>query len=73
MSNIFIRNVVGSGTFAVPVDDTALANATVGLAGVLSGVAGLAVGRVLAWVETTGAGGATRVLNCLAEGFTYNA
>jgi hypothetical protein len=74
MSNIFITDVIGTGTYAIPSNDTQLANATTGFDGILSGVANLAYDRVLAWVEDAGGpGGAegVRTLNCLVEKFTY--
>jgi hypothetical protein len=75
MSNIFITDVIGTGTYAVPASDAALASATTGFDGLLSGVANLAYDRVLAWVEDAGGpGGAegNRTLNCLVEKFTYS-
>lgn len=74
MSNIFITDIVGTGTYAVPTDDTELAAATSGLDTLLSGVSNLSYDRVLAWVEDSGGpDGAegTRTLNCLVEKFTY--
>ena len=74
MSNIFITDIVGSGTYAIPTDDTELAAATAGLDALISGVANLTYDRVLAWVEDSGGpDGAegTRTLNCLIEKFTY--
>ena len=74
MSNIFVTDIVGSSTYAIPTDDTELAAATAGFDGLLSGIANLAYDRVLAWVEDAGGPGATegiRTLNCLIEKFTY--
>lgn len=74
MSNIFITDVIGTGTYAVPTQDSELASATSGFDGLLSTVANLAYDRVLAWVEDAGGpGGAegNRTLNCLVEKFTY--
>jgi hypothetical protein len=74
MSNIFVTDIIGTSTYAVPTDDTELAAATSGLDTLISGVANLAYDRVLAWVEDAGGpGGAegTRTLNCLIEKFTY--
>jgi hypothetical protein len=74
MSNIFITDIVGSGTYAIPTNDSELAAATAGLNTILSGVANLDYDRVLAWVEDTGGpDGAegVRSLNCLIEKFTY--
>lgn len=76
MSNIFITDIIGTGTYAVPANDTALASATSGLETLLSGVANLSYDRVLAWVEDAGGpGGAegNRTLNCLVEKFLYSA
>lgn len=74
MSNIFITDIVGTGTYAIPTNDTQLASATSGFDTILSAVANLVYDRVLAWVEDAGGpGGAegTRTLNCLVEKFTY--
>lgn len=74
MSNIFITDIIGSGTYAVPGADASLAAATAGLETLLSGVANLTYDRVLAWVEDQeGPDGAegVRTLNCLIEKFTY--
>jgi hypothetical protein len=72
MSNIFIADIVGVGTYAVPVDDAALTAATTGLDTLLSGIAGLTYDRVLAWVETMDGPGAPRRLSCLVEKFLWN-
>lgn len=74
MSNIFITDIVGTGTYAIPTNDTQLASATSGFDTILSGVANLSYDRVLAWVEDqAGPNGAegVRTLNCLVEKFTY--
>jgi hypothetical protein len=74
MSNIFVTDIIGTGTYAVPTDDTELASASSGLNTLLGGVANLTYDRVLAWVEDSGGpGGAegNRTLNCLIEKFTY--
>jgi hypothetical protein len=75
MSNIFITDIVGTGTYAIPTNDTQLASATTGFDALLSAVANLAYDRVLAWVEDAGGpNGAEgiRTLNCLVEKFTYS-
>jgi hypothetical protein len=74
MSNIFITDIVGTSTYAIPTNDAELAAATSGFDTILSGVANLAYDRVLAWVEDqAGPNGAEgiRTLNCLVEKFTY--
>jgi hypothetical protein len=74
MSNIFITDIIGTGTYAIPSNDTELANATTGFDGILSAVANLAYDRVLAWVEDQGGpNGAEgiRTLNCMVEKMTY--
>lgn len=74
MSNVFITKIIGNGTYAIPTNDAQLAAATAGFDALLSGVAGLAYDRVLAWVEDQeGPDGAegVRTLNCLIEKFTY--
>jgi hypothetical protein len=74
MSNIFITDIVGSGTYAIPTNDSELAAATSGLDTLLSGVANLSYNQVLAWVEDSGGpDGAegVRSLNCLVEKVTY--
>jgi hypothetical protein len=72
MSNIFIADIVGAGTYAVPVDDATLTAATAGLDTLLGGIAGLSYDRVLAWVETMDGPGAPRKLSCLVEKFLWN-
>jgi hypothetical protein len=74
MSNIFVTDVIGTGTYAIPSNDAQLAAATTGFDGILSAVANLAYDRVLAWVEDQGGpDGAEgiRTLNCMIEKFTY--
>jgi hypothetical protein len=71
MSNIFIANIVGNGTYAVPESDAELTAATAGLDTLVSGVVNFVYSRVLAWVETIDGVGANRCLNCLIEQFTY--
>jgi len=75
MSNIFVADIIGSGTYAIPVDDAALASATAGLDTLISGVANLTYDRVIAWVQDSGGpDGAegVRTLNCLIEKFLYS-
>ncbi len=69
MSNIFITDIVGTGDFAVPVDDAALATATTALDDILEDVLDLTYARVIAWVETSSGTGVPRTLNCLVERF----
>lgn len=74
MSNIFITDIVGTGTYAIPSNDAQLAAATAGFDTILGGIANLTYDRVLAWVEDQeGPNGAegVRTLNCLVEKFTY--
>ena len=71
MSSIFIRDIIGTGTYAVPSSDAALAAATSGLSTLIGGVAGLAVGNVSAWV-TTGTGSTPRELNASVANVQYN-
>ena len=74
MSHIFIKNIVGTGTYAIPESDAQLAAATAGFDALLSGIADLNYARVAAWVEDSGGpGGAegVRTLNCLVQTFTY--
>lgn len=74
MSNNFITDIIGTGTYAIPTNDAQLAAATTGFDGILSGVANLAYDRVLAWVEDQGGpNGAEgiRTLNCMVEKLTY--
>ena len=70
MSGIFIRNIVGSGAYDVPDNDTQLTNATSGLDALLSGIAGLTYDSANAWVTTDDDSG-TRYLNCNINDFTY--
>jgi hypothetical protein len=72
MSNIFITNIVGAGTYAVPTTDAELAAATAGLDTHIDNIANLDFSRVLAWVETEDGVGAFRTLNCVIENFVYN-
>ena len=52
MSNIFITDIIGSGTYAIPTNDTQLAAATAGFDGLLNGtIANFDYDRLLAWVE----------------------
>lgn len=74
MSNIFIREVDGSGIYDIPENDVQLAAATAGLDALIGTIPGLSYGRILAWVEDSGGpGGAegTRTLNCFIQTFTY--
>ena len=74
MSNIFITDIVGTGTYAIPTNDTELAAATAGFDTILSGIPNLSYDRLLAWVEDAGGpDGAEgiRTLNCLVEKITY--
>ena len=66
-----MKNIVGTGTYAVPSSDAALAAATSGLSTLIGGVAGLTVGNVSAWV-TTGTGSTPRELNALCSNVQYN-
>jgi len=66
-----VKNIVGTGTYAVPSSDAALAAATSGLSTLIGGVAGLTVGNVSAWV-TTGTGSTPRELNALCSNVQYN-
>jgi uncharacterized protein YjbI with pentapeptide repeats len=76
MSNVFITDIVGTGDFAVPANDTALATATTELEALIGDLSGtLSYKRLLAWVEDWGGpDGAegVRSLNCLIEQFEYN-
>jgi hypothetical protein len=74
MSNIFIADIVGINTYAIPETDVALAAATAGLGTLLSGVVGLSYTSILAWVEDShGPGGAegVRTLNCMLQQVQY--
>jgi hypothetical protein len=72
MSNIFITDIVGTGDFAVPATDAALATATTELDTLLQTVPDLRYVRALAWVETKDGASAPRTLNCLVERFEYD-
>lgn len=72
MSNIFVREITGTGIFAVPTSDAELQAATVGLAALISGVPGLSVAAIIGWVETADGVGPSRTLNCLLSNFTYS-
>jgi hypothetical protein len=74
MSIIFITNIVGTGTYAVPDQIGALNAATAGFHTLLGGVAGLSEAQVLAYVKDSspsGGGEGTRTLCCLVETYTY--
>lgn len=75
MSTIFISNIVGSGTYAVPSSDLAMADADLALATLLSGVLNFTFERVMAWVKdgasSEGAEG-DRTLNCFIAGAEYS-
>jgi len=71
MSTIFIQNIVGTGTYAVPDDDTELTNARAGLDALLTTIPNFAYTGIGAWVTDDNAVG-TRLLNCNITGFTYN-
>jgi len=70
MSSIFITSIEGSGTYAVPSNETELTAATAGLDALLNVVPGFTYFRLLAWVETIG-DGSYRTLNALIEFFEY--
>jgi hypothetical protein len=79
MSKIYVSGIVGVGIFAVPSTDVALATATNGIVNKLSvepAVAGLAYTTARAFVKDSvnsdGSEG-ERTLNCIIDGFTYNA
>jgi hypothetical protein len=72
MSNIFIVNLVGHGTYAMPTTDAALAAATAGLDALIDSIANFNYTRVLAWVQTAAGATANRTLNCVIEQFDYN-
>jgi hypothetical protein len=73
MSNLFITDIIGTGDFAVPATDAALATATLELDALLATLGpALKYERVVAWVETRDGGGASRTLNCLLDRFTYD-
>jgi hypothetical protein len=72
MSNIFIRDIVGSNDFAVPTNDTELATATTELDAIVSGVSNLSYDVLIAWVETKDGGSAPRSLNASVQTFEYS-
>jgi hypothetical protein len=72
MSNIFIKDIMGTGVFAVPAGDAALATATTALESLINNDVNLAFARVLAWVETRDGASPPRTLNCLVQQFFYN-
>jgi hypothetical protein len=72
VSNIFVENIIGNVTYAVPTTDAELAAATAGLDTHIDNIANLDYARVIAWVGTADGVGAFRTLNCLIEEFEYN-
>jgi hypothetical protein len=73
MSNLFISDIIGTGDFAVPASDSALATATTELNALLATLGpALKYDRILAWVETRDGAGAARTLNCLLDRFSYD-
>jgi hypothetical protein len=71
MSNIFVANITGTGTYAVPESDAQLTAATAGLDTHINAIPNLDYARVLAWIETLDKAGAPRTLNCIIEQFSY--
>jgi hypothetical protein len=72
MSHLYINNVVGSGTYAVPGTDAELSAATAGIAALLDTVTGFAYQRCNCWVTSLSTSPATRVLNVAVDVWTYN-
>jgi hypothetical protein len=74
MSNIFIRDIdgVGGSVFAVPTSDAELAAASAALNAIVTTVPTLSYAALLAWVETSDGGSASRTLNALVQNFEYN-
>jgi hypothetical protein len=64
MSNVFVTDINGTGIYAVPGSDVALAAAEAGLAALIGTVPGLTYSKVFAWVKDSD-GGSARTLNCL--------
>jgi len=71
MSSIFIHDIQGEGTFAVPEDDTQLNSCSSALDGILSAVPFLTYANVSAWV-TEASEGISRALNASVSSVLYN-
>jgi hypothetical protein len=76
MSNIFISDIVGTGTYAVPSTDVALSGLDQRFYDLIdAGVAGFTMERAIAWVKDSASasgGEGTRTLNCLLAGVVYD-
>jgi hypothetical protein len=73
MSQIFITNIVGTGVFAVPTNQSELTAATSELASIMAGVsANFLYDLVDAWVQDSDIPSGPRSLSCLISGFQYN-
>lgn len=71
MSQIFITDVIGTGTYAVPSNDTQLLAAKAGFDSILSGMTSLTYESVSAWVTDSDIPAGPRTLNCLVSGIQY--
>jgi hypothetical protein len=75
MSTIFISDIVGTGTYAVPSSDLEIADADLAFATLLSGVLNFTFERVMAWVKdgaSSGGAEGNRILNCFIAGAEYS-
>jgi hypothetical protein len=77
MSKVYITDIIGDGSYAIPEEDAELTAATLGLDGLLSvdpGVLLLAYTDIQAFVRDDGVGVAegTRTLNAILDGVTYD-
>jgi hypothetical protein len=71
MTTLFINNIVGTGTYADPDDDTKAAAVATDMQIALATVSNFAYNNLTtAWVRTTDAGGG-RTLNAQIDGVTY--
>ena len=76
MSNIFISNIVGTGTYGVPANDAALIVMNQAFFDLVNGmISDFSIERAIAWVkDSAGPDGAegVRTLNCLFTGAVYD-
>jgi hypothetical protein len=70
MSNFIVRNVVGTGVFAIPTSDTELYDAAAALQAILNGVAGLRYETAL--VQIVDIEPNPEEMTFVADAFTYN-
>jgi len=71
MSSVFITDIIGTGTYAVPENDTQLLAAKAGFDTILTGVGSLTYESISAWVTDSDIPAGPRQLNCLLSGVQW--